>query len=465
MATKESRLLFNRPNFWEEANPKTIKEAFSFSENYKNFLNNAKTEKQVINECIKSALKKGFKISELNIPSANARDNKKFIFINRNKSAIFVSLGKKKLVSGANFIIAHVDAPHLDLKVRPLYEDSGIAYFKPHYYGGIKKYHWPAIPLSLHGTVILKNGQEIEINIGNKDNDQIFVISDLLPHLDSDRLDRPLNKAVEAEDLNIIVGSIPVKNKKIKTRVKLTVLEWLNKNYQMDEEDLFTADLRFVPAWSAKDVGFDRSLVASYGQDDRACVYTGFQAFLDAKNEQQTKICYLVDKEEIGSVGTTSADSNFLENSIEHLISLTNSSLSVNDFLRLSQGVSADTTAAFDPDYKSVYDPHNSIHLGKGVAIEKYLGRGGKYFTIEAEPIFIRKILNIFKKNNIIWQTGHLGKVDQGGGGSIAGYLARRNMEIVDMGPPLLNLHSPCELSSKADIYSAYRAYKVFMEN
>jgi aspartyl aminopeptidase len=255
-----------------------------------------------------------------------------------------------------------------------------------------------------------------------------------------------------------------VPDKKVKERVKMAVLEWLNKNYEITEEELLTADIRFVPAYKPKDVGFDRGLIASYGQDDRVCVFTGLKAFLTAQN-RRTSILYLVDKEEVGSIGSTGAESMFLENVISRLIEQTGAKMSVYDFYRKSKGISADVTAAYDPDYKQAYDLNNVARLGHGMVIEKYLGHRGKSYTMEAEPFFIREIINIFNKKGVIWQTGHLGKAEQGGGGSIAGYLANRNMEVVDIGVALLNMHAPYELASKADVYSAFKGYKVFLEN
>jgi len=458
---KAENLLLKQESFWDIATREEQSKAFEFCEGYKTFLNTNKTERQVILDSISLAKKSGFKDANFEV---RIGDNKKFIFNNRNKSAIFISLGENGFAQGAKILLAHTDSPRLDLKVRPLYEDTGIAYLKPHYYGGIKKYQWPTIPLSMIGTVILKDGKEIEINIGEHKDDQVFLISDLLPHIDLERMDKPLKKAIGAEELNIIVGSRPIGDKKIKDRVKLSVLEWLNKNYQMSEVDLFTADIRFVPSFPVRDVGFDRSMIAGYGQDDRVCVYTGLTAFLASK-ENQTKILFLADKEEIGSVGTTGAKSLFLENVLEHLLLKTNAPISINDLFRQSKAISADVTAALDPDYKASHDPRNSPYLGNGAVIEKFLGWGGKMMSTDAEPKFIREIVDLFNKKKVVWQTGHLGKIDEGGGGTIAVYLANRNLDVIDVGVGLLNMHAPYELASKADIYSAYKGYNVFFES
>lgn len=465
MAKKQEeydKLLFKSELFWDRASAKEVAEAQVFSEEYKQFLNKGKTEREVIGESVALAKKAGFKEVDLD---GELGKNKKLTFINRNKSAILVALGENGLSAGVRFLLAHSDAPRLDLKVRPVYEDSGIAYFKPHYYGGIKKYHWPTVPLELRGRVVLKNGEEIKVKIGEKKDEPVFLISDLLPHLEKERMDKPLKEAIEAEELNIIVGSIPVKDKKAKDRVKLAVLEWLDKNYKIKEIDLFSADLHFVPAFEARDVGLDKSMVGGYGQDDRVCVYTALRAFLESKNDKQTKILYLADKEEIGSVGATSSQSLWLENVLEYLIEKTESALRVNDLFRKSLAISADVTAAYDPDYKNAYDEKNAVYLGKGVVIDKYLGYKGKVMTVDAEPKFLRYLMDLFERKKVVWQTGHLGKVDQGGGGTVAVYLANRNMEVVDMGVPVLNMHAPYELSSKGDIYSAYKGYRVFLEN
>jgi len=467
---KLENLLFKSELFWDEASQAEQNQASKFSEQYKEFLNKAKIETEVVQESIKLAKQVGYKEVSLDPTSPRlhgASDklgkNKKVFFVNRGKSVVLVDLGNKDLEKGANFLLAHTDSPRLDLKVRPLYEDGGIAYLKPHYYGGIKKYHWPAIPLEMRGSIILKNNQEVNINIGGKTNEPVFVISDLLPHLEKEKLEKPLKDAIDGEEMNIIVGSIPVKDKKAKERVKLAILEWLNKNYKIKEVDFVSADIRFVPAFEARDVGLDKSLVGGYGQDDRVCVYTSLQAFLQAKNKQ-SKILYLVDKEEVGSMGTTGAMSLWLENVLEYLLKQTNSELSVNDIFRKSSAISADVVAAFDPDYKNVFDEKNSIHLGKGVAIEKYLGYRGKALTVDAEPKFLREMMDLFEQKKVVWQTGHLGKIDQGGGGTVAVHLANRNLEVVDMGVALLNMHAPYELASKGDIFSAYKGYKAFLE-
>ncbi len=457
-------LLYKTEAGWDKISPLKQKAVFELAEQYKSFLNQAKTEKEVIKEVIKMAVQAGYQQVDLD-QMIDVKKDKKLLLVNKGKSLIAVDLNYGELSEGAKFILAHVDSPRLDLKVRPLYEEAGLAYLKTHYYGGIKKYHWPAIPLEMRGTAVLAGGQEVELKIGDKEDEPCFVISDLLPHLEKERMDKPMKEAIEAEELNVIVGSWPVKDKKAKQRVKLAVLEWLYKNYQIKERDLLSADIRFVPAFPARDVGVDKTMIGAYGQDDRVCVYTALQAFLQAGKSKQVKLLYLADKEEIGSVGITGAESLWLENVLEYLIEQTGSQIRLSDLFRKSRAVSADVTAAYDPDYKNAFDEKNAIYLGHGVVIEKYLGYKGKAMSVDVEPSFLRYLMDLFDKKKVIWQTGHLGKVDQGGGGTVAVELARRNLEVVDMGAALLNMHAPYELASKIDIYAAYQAYRVFLEN
>jgi len=393
--------------------------------------------------------------------------------IQRDKSILFAKIGKKGLENGLKILMAHIDSPHLDLKVNPLYEDESLAFFKTHYYGGIKKYQWPTIALALHGVAYLENGKKVEINIGEKDSDPVFMITDLLPHLD--RAGGPgtaINpRIVKGEDLNLLIGSIPVKDEKIKEKVKLAILEYLFNEYGIKEEDLTSAEIQAVPSEKARDLGFDRSLISAYGHDDRSCSFASLKAFMYSKDSDQTQICAWVDREEIGSDGNTGAQSIFIEIFIMDLQRLLTNRTSLEDVYRIfskSYAISADVTAAVDPDYKDVHDLRNSARLGNGVAIEKYTGSGGKYNTSEASGQFIQQLLQSFKKDkNIIFYqiSGGLGKIDLGGGGTIAKYMAKRNMEILDMGIPLFNMHAPLEIASKADIYCAYLAYKVFLEN
>jgi aspartyl aminopeptidase len=465
----EKQLRYKRKNSWEVWDDKTKKDAFSLAENYKRYLNSAKTARESINVCVKAARVNGF----ANIGSCKSlKAGDLAYFVQRDKSMAMVRIGKKGLKNGFKLLIAHVDSPHLDFKVTPLFEEENLAFIKTHYYGGIKKYQWPTIALALHGVVYLTNGKTVEINIGEKETDPVFMITDLLPHLD--RAGGPgtlaRQREIQGEELNLVVGSIPVKDEKVKEKVKLAVLEILYQIYGISEEDLSSADIEVVPSEKARDLGFDRSLISAYGHDDRSCVYTSIEAFFKAKNTDQTQICILVDREEIGSEGNTSARSIFIEVFISDILKLLKEKSGLDEVFRIfskSRGISADVTAAVDPDYKDVHDLRNAARLGYGIVMEKHTGSGGKYSTSEASGDYISDLRRIFAKNkNITYQfMGGIGKIDLGGGGTIAKYLANRNMEIIDMGIPLFNMHAPLEIASKADIYSAFLAYKEFLEN
>ncbi|MFH1030524.1 MAG: aminopeptidase [bacterium] len=462
----EKQLLFERKNCWEVWDEKTRKKAFEFSEGYKRFLNRAKTEREAVRVGIEMARKAGFVDIEnpsLTLPS-KGREIKVYA-VNRDKNLILARIGNKFLDNGYKIIMSHVDSPRLDLKVNPLYEDESLAFFKTHYYGGIKKYHWPTIALALHGIVVLENGKKVEINIGEKEDDPIFMITDLLPHLAKEQAKKPLLEAIAGEELNILLGSIPVNDKNVKEKVKLAVLEYLHNEYGIKIEDFFSAEIQAVPSEKARDLGFDRSMIAAYGQDDRVCAYSSIMSILESKPSDETQLCFWIDKEEIGSEGNTGAQSLFLENFTADLLEMAGKESNMKEVYRIfdkSEALSSDVTAALDPDYRSVYDPLNSARIGYGLAFEKYNGHRGKAGSSEASAEYIAKLRNILNKNNVVWQTASLGKVDEGGGGTIAMYLAKRNMEVIDAGVPLFNMHAPLEISSKADIYSAYLGYSVF---
>lgn len=460
----EKDLYFEKRNCWEAWSEKEAQAAMAFGEEYKNFLNEAKTEREAVKFGVKMAEKKGFKDLKT---FKKLKKGDKVYFVNKNKSMIFAVMGENLLRDGLKMVMSHIDVPHLDLKVNPLYEDESIAFFKTHYYGGIKKYHWPTIALSLHGTVILANGKQVEVKIGEKSGDPIFMITDLLPHLGKTQMRKTLDEAIVAEELNILVGSMPVKDDKIKAKVKLAVLKYLNDEYGITSEDFFSADLQAAPESKARDLGFDRAMIAAYGQDDRVCAWTSLSAIFDSKPSQETQVCLWIDREEIGSEGTTGAQSIFIENFVADLLELQVGKASMRDVYRVfekSSCLSSDVTAGFDPDYKSVHDPMNVAKLGYGVALEKYTGHRGKSGTSEASAEFVQKLRTIFNKNKVVWQTAGLGKVDEGGGGTIAMFMAKRNMEVIDIGVALFNMHAPMEIASKADIYSAYLAYKAYYQ-
>ncbi len=464
----EKKLLFEKNFCWEKWGSDIKKKSFEFCEDYKHFLNKVKTEREAVAEGEKIAIQNGFiSIKEIKKKKIKDLTGSKIYMVNREKNLILAILGDDLLKNGFNLIVSHIDSPHLDFKPRSLYEEESLAFLKTHYYGGIKKYHWPTVPLALHGIVMTKNNKKININIGEKEDEPIFMITDLLPHLSRKQLSKPLSQAIEGEELNVLVGSLPVDDKNAKEKIKLMVLKYLNDKFGIIEEDLFSADLQAVPQGKARDIGFDRGLIAGYGQDDKVCAYTSLQAILQAKKSKKTQICFWADKEEIGSDGVTGSKSLFLENFVLEIINLYKES-SVKDVYQIfakSNSISSDVTSGFDPDYKEVYDSKNSARIGYGVTIERYTGSGGKYSASEATAEYTYKIKEIFNKNNVIWQTSGFGKIDEGGGGTIAKYLANRGINTIDCGIALFNMHAPMEISSKADVYSAYKAYKAFYES
>ena len=441
------KLCLKKKTFWETVTEKEKEQAFTLAEEYKKFLNNSNTEREVVIEIEKYAKKHKIKY-----------------FINKEKSIALVKIGKNSLSKGIKILGSHIDSPRLDLKINPLYEDTELALMKTHYYGGIKKYQWVNHPLALHGVIILKGGKKVDIIIGEKENEPIFTVPDLLPHLASKKQGkRKLFKGIEGEEMNILCGSIPVNDKKVAEKVKLAIMEKLNKDYGIVEQDFATAEIQVVPAHKAKDLGFDKSMVGGYGQDDRACAFPQLKATIDAKGND-TLISIFYDKEEIGSDGATGAQSRFLEYLIEQIIKEKKEKISVLEIMKNSKVISADVTAAVNPTYKDVMDLRNAARLGKGISLEKNTGSGGKYSASEATAEYMRWLIDLFDKNKVMWQTGGLGKVDEGGGGTIAKYVAKYGCDVIDAGVPLISMHSPLEITSKADIYSAYKAFKAFIK-
>lgn len=461
----EKELMLQKKSCWEIWDDVTRKHALAFSEGYKDFLNRSKTERETVIAGVKMLEKKGFKSIE---KLKNLRVGDKFYAVNRDKGVLAGVVGRQKLDNGFRLIMSHIDSPRLDLKVKPLYEDEQLAFFKTHYYGGIKKYHWPTIQLALHGFVVLKNGKQISFIIGEDEADPIFMITDLLPHLARRQMEKTLDKGITGEELNILVASIPVNDKDVKEKVKLAVLEHLHDKYGIIEEDFYSAEIEAVPAAKARDLGLDRSMVAAYGQDDRVCAWTSLEALFDVKMADQTQLIYWVDKEEVGSDGNTGAISQYFESVLMRLMSLTGNKKGVEELYKIcvqSAALSSDVTAGFDPDYKDVHDYLNAARLGFGVALERYTGHRGKSSTSEASAEYTQKIRSLLNEAGVIWQGAGLGKVDEGGGGTIAMFMALRNLDIIDLGVPLFNMHAPMEIASKADIYSAYLAYKTFFGN
>lgn len=466
LVKKEYGPSFDRKFSFDEWDGKRKEECFEYAENYKNFLGAAKTERLAVVLAEKEAKEFGCQKLE-HIGKSQAGGFKTPLYsINRGKAIILARPGKKSVKEGVRVVMAHVDSPRIDLKEKPVYESEHIAFLKTHYYGGIKKYQWTALPLSLYGTVVKQDGSAVDIAIGDKEGDQVFMITDLLPHLDRLQAEKKLDDAIPAETLNVLIGSTGTKDKDDKEPVKRKILKLIRDEYGIDEEDFVSADLEFVPQGGARDIGFDRSLVSGYGHDDRVCAYGGLRAFFEAKEPEYASIAVLVDREEIGSEGVTGATSNFIADFISELIYLENGQHNENylrDSLSLSKAISADVTAGYDPDYAEVFDSQNTARIGAGIALEKYNGARGKYGneTTAEYMAFLRRVLN---DAGVPWQTGGIGKVDMGGGSTIAKFLARYNMDVVDMGPALLSMHAPFEIASKADIYSTYLAYKAFFE-
>ncbi|WP_291491763.1 aminopeptidase [Desulfurella sp.] len=445
MKDLKEKLFRKQKNAWVE---NKNDEVFKFARSYIDFLNVCKTERETVNY-----VKEYF--------SNHAKDE--LIFINRNKNVALVRIGKE---NGARLIASHIDSPRIDLKQNPIFEDSNIAMFHTHYYGGIKKYQWLNIPLALHGVIIKSDLKTLEFNIGENEDDPVFVIPDLLPHLSKNVVDeKPVKEAFDADKLNLIVGSIPFSDEE-KDQIKLNILKILNETYGIYEEDFISAEITLTPAFKAKDAGFDKSLIAGYGQDDRICAYTSLKAFFDSKKAAQTQIVLMVDKEEIGSEGNTSAQSSFLFEVVIEILKakkIEPTFENIVSFFKHSECLSADVNGAVNPMYKEVHEKDNASYINNGVVLTKFTGHGGKYMANDANAEFVGKIRKIFNDNNVVWQTGELGKVDEGGGGTIAKYIANHNIETIDCGPALISMHSPYEISSKADLFETYKAYKAFL--
>lgn len=447
-----------KANAWDKIDSK--ENIMNFCDKYIDFLNSSKTERLCVNTCIKLAEANGFK----NFDEAETlKSGDKVYAINRNKNIVLCVIGSDDILDGISIVASHIDSPRLDLKPVPLYEDSNLTLFKTHYYGGIKKYQWTAIPLSMIGVVIKKDGTAIDINIGENEGDPVFTVTDLLPHLAQDQMSKKVSDAFTGEDLNLLIGSIPSDCEKDK--FKQTILDILKNKYDIEESDFISAELEIVPNFKAATVGLDRSLVGSYGQDDRVCAYTSLKAILDINSPKKTAICFLADKEEVGSMGNTGMQSAFFEKFVAEAILKSKgeyNDLYLKKVLANSLCLSSDVTAATDPTYKSVNEPMNAANIGEGVAICKYTGARGKSSTSDANAEFVGLIRRIFDENDVTWQICELGKVDQGGGGTVAQYIANRNIDTIDVGVPLLSMHAPFEIASKADIYSAYLGYKAF---
>ncbi len=462
---KQKSLTMEKGPIWNSATKAQKVEIERISKEYIDFISKAKTERMVTADIVKMLEKGNFRhIDKVKSYRAGSR----IYVVNRNKNVAAVVLGKDPLEKGANLVAAHSDSPRLDLKQNPLYEDgeTKLALFKTHYYGGIKKYQWVNIPLAIHGTVIKGDGESVDIHIGEDPEDPVFTIADLLPHLyKKKQADRKLPQGITGEELNVLVASLPFQDKKPKKKVKYWVLEYLNKKYGMIEEDFVSAELEVVPAGPAREIGFDRSMIGGYGQDDRICAFTLARSIRDIKSPSRTSIALIIDKEEIGSDGATSIKSRFLEEVYSRLLELKDSSYP-DRLLRMAlsntKAISSDVNGAVNPSFKDVHELTNAARLGWGICIMKYTGSGGKFGANDASAEFMGLIRGTFNKAKVPWQTGELGKVDEGGGGTIAKFLAELNMDVVDAGPALISMHSPMEISAKSDVWSAYKAYCAF---
>ncbi len=436
-----------------------IKKADEFCVGYKTFLNGAKTEREATKIVKEEAIKRGF--SEFD-PYKQYKAGEKVYFVNRDKAIILAVMGKKSLTEGVKIAAAHIDSPRLDLKPNPLYESDELALFKTHYYGGIKKYQWVAIPLALHGVIVKNDGTKVTVKIGEEEGEPKFVISDILPHLGAEQGKRTLSEGISGEELNVIVGSRPFKSDEGSELVKLNILKLLNEKYGIKEADFLSAELEVVPAFKADDIGFDRSLIGSYGHDDRVCAYPAAMAAFATENPEYTAITVLTDKEETGSDGNTGLQSSYLKYFIAYLAKA--NGLDVFEVLSKSECLSADVNSAYDPTFNSVFEKNNTSYLNKGVVITKYTGARGKGGTSDASAEYMGKIRNMLDADGIVWQIGELGKVDAGGGGTVAKYIANLDVDVVDLGVPVLSMHAPYEVVSKLDVYMAYRAFCKFFK-
>ncbi|MCK5024251.1 MAG: aminopeptidase [Thermoplasmata archaeon] len=465
--TLEDKLSTKQETSWLEVTKTQEKKIYDFADGYKAFLSEAKTERESVDFIVEAAKKKGFKFLD---KYKNLKAGDKIIFTNMGKLAALAVIGKDPIEKGMKVVASHIDSPRIDLKQKPLYEDvdSELALFKTHYYGGIKKYQWVNIPLALHGIIMNADGKILNVTIGEDPNDPVFIIGDLLPHLSHKvQSDRKMSEVIKGEELRIIIGNRPSSDKDAKSKLKLNILEILNKKYGIVEEDLISAELQVVPATDARDVGLDRSMVGGYGQDDRICAYTSLKAIMDVDKPKKTALTLFFDKEEVGSIGATGAQGGFFEMVVGEMLekAVPNYRYSIlKRAMTNSRAVSADVDAGVHPMFKSVHDLGNAARLGHGIGICKFGGARGKGGSNDANAEFLGELRILFNKTKIPWQYTELGKVDEGGGGTIARFLSEHNLEVIDCGPPLLSMHSPFEIASKVDIYSAYRAFLEFQK-
>ena len=452
------KLLFTQPHIADEQ-PEALEAAQSFCEDYKEFLDHAKTEREAVKETVKRLEAAGYRPFD-RLAKQAYRPGDKIYYNNRGKSIIAATIGTEPLDAGTRLMIAHIDSPRLDLKPNPLYEDTDLALFKTHYYGGIRKYQWGVTPLSLHGVVVKTNGETVEIHVGEDDSDPVFCVTDLLPHLAADQSKRTLGEGLKGEELNIVVGSLPYEDKEVSNRVKLNIMRLLNEKYGITERDFVRAEIEAVPAAKARDIGFDRSLIGGYGHDDRVCAYTALRAEIDTQAPAFTSVCVLTDKEEVGSDGNTGLNSDYVFHFLSYLAEIQGANYKM--LLQNSKCLSADVNAAVDPTFPEVTEKNNAAYMNRGVCVTKYTGSRGKSSTNDAGAELMAFVTGILDDAKVIWQTGELGKVDQGGGGTVAKYVSQHDVDTVDIGVPMLSMHAPFELVAKLDVYMTYRAFAAF---
>lgn len=456
-----------RKNVWKDYDKKELKELEKLCKEYRKFLDNGKTERECVKYIVELAKEAGYQdFEEIKASGKKLKTGDKVYAVNMKKAIALFHIGQEPLTEGMNILGAHVDSPRMDVKQNPLYEDTDLAYLDTHYYGGIKKYQWVTLPLAIHGVVAKKNGEVIDIVIGEDDKDPIFCVTDLLIHLAGEQMEKKANKVVEGEQLDILIGSRPLA-KEEKEPVKKMILSILKKKYDMEEEDFLSAELEIVPAGKARNAGLDESMIMGYGQDDRVCAYTSAVAMFDMKEVKRTACCLLVDKEEIGSVGATGMQSKFFENTVAELLDNMGeyNELKLKKALANSFMLSSDVSAAYDPNFASAFEKKNAAYFGRGVVFNKFTGARGKSGSNDANAEYIGKLRKIMDDNNVAFQTAELGKVDIGGGGTIAYILSLYGMNVIDSGVAVLNMHAPWEITSKADVYEAYKSYKAFLKD
>ncbi|MDO4344775.1 MAG: aminopeptidase [Eubacteriales bacterium] len=454
-------------NVWNSYSKKQLEQLEQLGRNYRRFLNHGKTERECVKEAVKMAKDAGYRsLEEVIKAKETLKAGDKVYAVYMEKAVALFHIGSKDIEKGMNILGAHIDSPRLDLKQNPLYEDTELAYFDTHYYGGIKKYQWVTIPLALHGVVAKKDGTVLEISIGEKEEDPVFCITDLLVHLSGEQLEKKAAKVVEGEALNLLIGNLPLKDgEEDKETVKKNILKILKEQYDIEEDDFLSAELEVVPAGKARECGLDRSMILAYGHDDRVCAYTSLEAMLDMKKVKRTACCILVDKEEIGSVGATGMQSRFFENTVAELLNCMDgySDLKLRRVLANSRMLSSDVSAAYDPEFASAFEKKNTAYFSKGIVFNKYTGARGKSGSNDANAEYMAELRRILEKHKVAFQTAELGKVDFGGGGTIAYILALYGMQVIDCGVAVLNMHAPWEIVSKADVYEAKRCYTAFL--